>query len=117
MSDMSSNAFDKAPPASAGDVTGTLEIGGIRDADGAVNAVQPIGVVIGVGGAGSQIVFDAQRLNECSQDRDPSVALAGQVGSQVKIRVGCSWLLASVRNQKQDDRTTGGILSAVDFLG
>ncbi|RZK02368.1 MAG: DUF87 domain-containing protein [Novosphingobium sp.] len=106
MSDMSIHGFDKAQPASPADVAAV-----------SVNATQPIGVVLDVSGSGSQIAFDAQRLNECAQDRDPSVALSGQVGSQVKIRVGNSWLLASVRNQKQDQRNGGGILSAVDFLG
>ncbi|MEJ5975254.1 DUF87 domain-containing protein [Novosphingobium sp. PS1R-30] len=103
---MSIHGFDKAQPASPADVAAV-----------SVNATQPIGVVLDVSGSGSQIAFDAQRLNECAQDRDPSVALSGQVGSQVKIRVGNSWLLASVRNQKQDQRNGGGILSAVDFLG
>ncbi len=50
-------------------------------------------------------------------DEDPSIALAGQVGSQIKIRVGNSWLLANVRNQKQDRRGKGGILANIDFLG
>ena len=118
MSDMSINGFEKAQPASAGEVVGAFDAGGLRDAAAAVNASQPIGVVLDVGGAGSQIAFDAQRLTECSQDTDPSVALAGQVGSQVKIRVGKGWLLASVRNQKRDSRgNSGGILSAADFLG
>ncbi|MFA7602889.1 MAG: DUF87 domain-containing protein [Novosphingobium sp.] len=117
MSDMNINGFDNGQPASPGDVAASFDPGGVPDAGTAVNAVQPIGVVLDVSGAGSQIVFDAQRLNECAQDRDPSIALAGQVGSQVKIRVGNSWLLASVRDQKQDKRTTDGILSAADFLG
>lgn len=72
------------------------------------NAMEPIGVVLEIAGSGSQIALDSQRLNECIEDEDPSVALAGQVGSQVKIRVGNSWLLASVRNQKQDRRPAAG---------
>jgi DNA helicase HerA-like ATPase len=43
--------------------------------------------------------------------------LAGQVGSQVKIRVGKGWLLASVRTQRQDAKTPGGIMAQIDFLG
>ena len=85
--------------------------------DGEDNASQPIGVLLDVAGAGSQIALDLQRLNECMKDEDPSVALAGQVGNQVKIRVGNAWLLASVRNQKQDRRQGGGIIADVDFLG
>ncbi|WP_207912534.1 ATP-binding protein [Parafrankia sp. BMG5.11] len=81
------------------------------------NAMQPIGVVLEIAGSGSQIALDLQRLNECMTDGDPSIALAGQVGSQVKIRVGNSWLLASVRNQKQDRRAGGGIVANIDFLG
>ena len=80
------------------------------------HASQPIGVVLEIAGSGSQIALDIERLNQCMADEDPSVALAGQVGSQVKIRVGNSWLLASVRNQRQD-RRAGGILANIDFLG
>ena len=81
------------------------------------NALQPIGVVLEIAGSGSQIALDLQRLNECMADEDPSVALAGQVGSQVKIRVGNQWLLASVRNQKQDRRSGNGVIANIDFLG
>jgi hypothetical protein len=118
MSDMSIDGFDQSLPASASDLAGAFGANAARDAS-AKNASQPIGVVLDVAGAGSQIAFDAQRLNECAQDQDPSIALSGQVGSQVKIRVGNGWLLSSVRNQKQDNRSggSGGILSAVDFLG
>ncbi len=81
------------------------------------NASQPIGVVLEISGAGSQIAIDIERLNQCMADDDPSIALAGQVGSQIKIRVGDSWLLANVRNQKQDRRAGGGVLANIDFLG
>ncbi|WP_404480595.1 ATP-binding protein [Novosphingobium sp. BL-52-GroH] len=82
---------------------------------------EPIGVVLEISGAGSRVAFDLERLHEIAADADPSVALSGQVSSQIKIRVGKDggggWLLASVRNQKQDGKMTGGVLSDVDFLG
>ena len=81
------------------------------------NARQPIGVVLEISGAGSQIALDLQRLNECMQDEDRSVALAGQVGSQIKIRVGDAWLLANVRDQRKDRRASNGIIAHIDFLG
>lgn len=81
------------------------------------NASQPIGVVLEIAGSGSQIALDLQRLNECMADDDPSIGLAGQVGSQIKIRVGDAWLLASVRNQRQDRRAGGSIIANIDFLG
>ena len=81
------------------------------------NGVEPIGVVLDVSGAGAIIALDAERLGECSEDEDPAVALAGQIGSQVKIRAGENWLLGSVRTQRQDRRGTGGIIAEIDFLG
>lgn len=87
------------------------------DLDTEDNASRPIGVVLEIAGSGSQIALDLERLSECMADEDPSIGLAGQVGSQIKIRVGNSWLLASVRNQRQDRRANGGIIANIDFLG
>ena len=81
------------------------------------NAALPIGVVLEVAGAGSQIAIDTQRLTECIDDSDPSIAMAGQVGSQIKIRVGDSWLLASIRDQRRDRRAANSIVANIDFLG
>ena len=81
------------------------------------NAAQPIGVVLEIAGSSSHIALDLERLNECAADPDPSIALAGQVGSQIKIRVGEGWLLASVRTQKKDGRNNIGIIAGIDFLG
>ncbi len=82
------------------------------------NAIHPIGVVLEIAGSGSQIALDLGRLNECMEDADPSVALAGQVGSQVKIRTRDGWLLASVRNQRQDRRGDSNAVAAnIDFMG
>jgi uncharacterized protein len=81
------------------------------------NTRQPIGVVLEISGSSSQVAFDLQRINDCMADADPSLALAGQVGSQVKVRVGDMWLLASVRDQRKDRRSEGVIIAHVDFLG
>src|SRR6478752_671993 len=88
-----------------------------QPAVGPDNASQPIGVVLEISGAGSQIALDMQRLNQCGLDPDPSIALTGQVGSQIKIRVPGGWLLASVRNQRQDRRESNSIVANIDFLG
>ncbi len=94
--------------------TADLPAGGSEKGD---NGRVPIGVVLEISGAGSQIALDLQRLSECMDDDDPSIKLAGQVGSQIKIRVGDAWLLANVRDQRKDRRTEGGILAHIDFLG
>lgn len=87
------------------------------DEASAINASTPIGVVLEISGSGSQVAFDLQRMNKCQEDEDPSIALSGQVGSQIKTRVGDAWLLANVRNQRKDRRTEGGVIANIDFLG
>jgi len=111
MNQMRTDQFDNARVADTADLASER---GLARVD---NANDPIGVVLEISGAGSKVALDLERLGECSTDSDPSVALSGQVGSQIKIRVGNAWLLASVRTQKQDSKISGGILTEVDFLG
>jgi len=110
MNDLSHKGFEAVTP----------EHGAGRGAPRAAaprNVDQPIGVVLEIAGSGSMIALDRQRIEECATDEDPAIALSGQVGSQIKIRVGTRWLLASVRTQKHDSRSEGGILANIDFLG
>ena len=46
---------------------------------------------------------------------DPSIAMSGQVGSQIKTIVGNSWLIANVRTLRAGD--DGELVAHVDFLG
>ena len=112
MSDMSMTGFEQARPAIDSEVPADFLIGG-----GENNAGRPLGVVLDIAGSSSLVAFDLQRLQECMDDEDPSIALAGQVGSQIKIRIGRSWMLASVRTQRQDQKDSGAILANIDFLG
>ncbi len=111
MNEMSGAGFSGARAAAPADIPAAAARVAID------NAREPVGIVLEIAGSGSQIALDLTRLQECSNDDDPSIALAGQVGSQIKIRVGNGWLLASVRTQRQDSKTPGGILAAIDFLG
>ena len=79
-------------------------------------ASKPIGEVLDIAGSMSRVMLQRDRLIECRQDVDPTVQLAGLVGSQIKVRVGQIWLLASVRTQSLD-RGTGQIIAEIDFLG
>src|SRR3546814_2836290 len=76
-----------------------------------------MGAVAEIGGSGSRVVLDAAALATIAQSSDPAIAAAGQVGSQVKVRVGGVWLIANIRALKiapgRDDR----IVAEVDFLG
>ncbi len=76
-----------------------------------------IGEVLEIAGSASQIVLDADALQSLQSNGDATIAMAGQVGSQVKIRIGDSWLVAGIRNQRMHQRESGLIISAVDFLG
>jgi hypothetical protein len=80
-------------------------------------ALHHIGFVMEIAGSSSQVTLDSGVLSELMTHSDPSIAMAGQVGSQIKIRVGSTWLLASIRTQKLHEREQGVIMAAVDFLG
>jgi len=114
MNEIRGSGFGAARMADAAEVPAEVVDAGVLEHD---NARDPIGVVVEIAGSGSAVVLDLQRLHECAEDPDPSIALAGQVGSQIKIRVGKGWLLASVRTQRQDAKMQGGIMAQIDFLG
>lgn len=76
-----------------------------------------IGEVIEIAGSGSRIVMDAAVLGKLTEHPDATVKMAGQVGSQVKIRVGQTWLLANIRTQKLYEGQAGLIIAEIDFLG
>ena len=75
----------------------------------------PIGTVVEIAGSGSQIRLDAATVAGLQSHKDPSVAMSGQVGSQVKTVVGNSWLIANVRTLRVGD--AGELVAHVDFLG
>jgi hypothetical protein len=76
-----------------------------------------IGRVVDIGGGGARLEIDGERLTALASDPDPSVAMSGQVGSQVKIECGRKWLLANVRSLKGSDADGGKVSAEIDFLG
>src|SRR3712207_6236708 len=78
---------------------------------------EQIGVVTDVSGGGARIRVQGKRLRELAIDPDPSVAMSGQVGSQVKLESGKKWLLANVRNLRVDDEGNDTVTAEIDFLG
>jgi len=77
--------------------------------------LSPIGLVAEIAGSGSRIQMDGGALGALSSHADPSVAMSGQVGSQVKMLVGNNWLIANVRTMKSGEQ--GEVIAAIDFLG
>ena len=58
--------------------------------------------------------MDPAALEQLQSHSDPSIAMSGQVGSQVKMVVGKNWLIANVRTMRAADE---GVIAHIDFLG
>ena len=98
--------FETAEPVGAG---------GGRSAD-ALPAASEIGGVFEISGSSSSVLLDLDALDALANDPDPAVAGSGQVGSQIKMRVGNTWLVANVRSLKLSE-TQSNVVAIVDFLG
>jgi DNA helicase HerA-like ATPase len=77
----------------------------------------PIGRVVQVGGGSGRVELEVGRLADVSRDPDPSIALSGQVGGNIKLEAGPRWLLANVRSLKLHDGEGGLVVAEIDFLG
>ena len=76
--------------------------------------VVPIGCITAVAGAGSRVVLDRAAVAMAALSPDPVAAAVGQVGSQIKLRIGGRWLIANVRSLASAD---DAITADIDFLG
>ncbi|WP_295443201.1 DUF87 domain-containing protein [Sphingorhabdus sp. EL138] len=99
------------------DQSAPLPIAAPVDAPVVDATLNPIGFVMEISGSQSQVTLDAALLTSLSAHSDASIAMSGQVGSQIKIRVGNIWLLANIRTQKMHERDHKIITAQVDFLG
>jgi DNA helicase HerA-like ATPase len=78
---------------------------------------EALGQVVQIAGSGAVVEIGGRRLIELAGDPDPTVAMSGQVGSQVKIDSGRRWLLANVRTLRVIDPEAGTVAAEIDFLG
>ena len=77
-----------------------------------------IGLIVDISGSGSKAVFFGDKLLPLTeQATDSCLAMSGQVGGQIKIRVGSTWLLANVRTLSLDTRSEQLITASIDYLG
>ena len=107
MSDMPGpGAFSQAVPLAAARAPGGMALAGV-----------PIGCVMAIAGGGSRVLFDRNALELAAQDADPVAAAAGQVGGQIKMRVGGSWLVANVRTLALREEGSDWVAAEIDFLG
>ena len=80
-------------------------------------APSQIGVMREIAGGASSCRFESAALRALAKHPDPTVRTAGQVGSQVKIKVGDWWLLGNVRDLRADAADAAQVIARVDFLG
>jgi DNA helicase HerA-like ATPase len=76
-----------------------------------------IGTVVDIAGSSSRMRLDKAALARLVAAHDPSLGMAGQVGSLIKIKVGSTWLVANVRSLAADPADDGAIMADIDFLG
>jgi hypothetical protein len=81
----------------------------------ATSPIPSIGHVVEIAGSGSRVMMHADRMHHLMNHPDPSISMSGQVGSQLKMKVGNSWLIANVRTLRSD--ADGQVIANVDFLG
>ena len=80
-------------------------------------APTPIGCVLSIAGSSSRVLLERGAIEALAAHEDPVVASAGQVGGQLKMRVGSSWLVANVRSLALDDAGGEWVAAEIDFLG
>jgi len=95
------------------------EIGAVRPIPpkALVPSHEALGQVVEIGGSGARVEIAGRRFAELAGDPDPSIAMSGQVGSQIKIASNRRWLLANVRSLRVVDAEAGTVSAEVDFLG
>lgn len=76
-----------------------------------------LGYVSSISGGSARVMIEIPAMESVSGNDDPSIAMAGQVGSQIKMRVGERWIVATVRTLALDNRSANHILADIDFLG
>jgi len=73
----------------AGGSTGSAATDAGRDgAQDTMLARRPIGQITEISGSASQCRLDAKLIAELEHALDPCLSMGGQVGSQVKVKVG-----------------------------
>jgi DNA helicase HerA-like ATPase len=82
-------------------------------------ALVEIGRVLDIGGGSARILLDPGALERAhvAADTGTGVAMAGEVGSQVKMQVGSIWLVANVRALRLDSHDSTYIVGDIDFIG
>jgi hypothetical protein len=77
-------------------------------------ATDQIGQIEAVMGVGAEAMLDHADIALLANDADPLIAMAGQIGSHLKMPVGNRWVVASVRSLRVSGAT---IATEIDMIG
>jgi DNA helicase HerA-like ATPase len=104
------------------DYAGGSTVAGATDAghggaDDTVLARRAIGRITEISGSASRARLDAALVAALGHAQDPCLAMGGQVGSQIKVKVGGTWIMANVRTLSLDPDAEGQVEARLDFLG
>lgn len=80
-------------------------------------AAMEIGRVLDIAGSSSRVLLDRPQLIKLGNHADPSLAMSGQVGSTIKVKVGSTWLVASIRTLSSAENGDDAVIAQIDFLG
>ncbi|WP_221794208.1 ATP-binding protein [Aquisediminimonas sediminicola] len=81
------------------------------------SALLTLGHIYEVSGASAQAVLDSAMVHQLSEHQDPCIAMAGQIGGFVKIKVANAWLVANIRTLAMFGSDGDRIIAAIDFMG
>jgi uncharacterized protein len=76
-----------------------------------------IGKVLDISGSASRILIDKQAIAGLSSATDSCLAMSGQIGSLVKIKVNANWLVANIRTLSSSETNPDLMVAHIDYLG
>jgi uncharacterized protein len=76
-----------------------------------------VGSVVDIAGSSSRVKLDRAQITRLNDSTDACLAMTGQVGSLIKVKVGSTWLIANIRTLASVDNDPGAIMAHIDFLG
>ncbi|MBD8678706.1 ATP-binding protein [Sphingomonas sp. CFBP 13720] len=76
-----------------------------------------IGRVIEIAGPSSAVALDLGVVARLAGNDDTAISFAGQVGSQVRMRVGDKWIIANIRELRLAPGDATSAIAQVDFMG
>ncbi len=82
-----------------------------------ISPIITLGHIHEVSGASAQAVLDAAMVHQLSTHPDPCIAMAGQIGGFIKIKVANAWLVANVRTLAMFGSDGDRIIATIDFMG